>query len=140
MTRKHIQEAKVKSKGGATSSALTAYDQLPYHAMKRLADRYGLGEFKHGRHNWRKSLTDRRYVLSRLGHVIHHALKAIAVIEGFVPDDGDDNAGAIMWGGAFLAESQEAMKSHGKKRPTIPTAGRQGSKRSKSVRPKLKDK
>lgn len=117
MPRKHSKEAMIRtSKGGATSSKLEAYDQLPYHAMLRLAARYGLGEIKHGRHNWRKSLTDQKYVLHRLGHVIHHALKAIAIIEGFMPDDGDDNAGAIMWGGAFLAESQEALKSSSKPR------------------------
>lgn len=111
MTRKHSKEAKVRtSKSGATSSALVGYDQLPYHAMLRLASRYSLGEFKHGRHNWRKGLKDRQYALNRLGHVIHHALKAIAILEGFLPDDGDDNAGAIMWGGAFLAEYQAADK------------------------------
>lgn len=107
--RTHENEAKTVSLSGATSSALAAYDQLPYLAMARLAERYKLGELKHGRDNWRKGLGDKQYVLGRLGHVIHHALKAIAIIEGRIEDDGDDNAGAIMWGGAFLAEAQEVL-------------------------------
>jgi hypothetical protein len=111
MPRAHKKEAKVVSKSGATSSALPGYDQLPYHAMRLLASRYSLGEAKHGRHNWRKGLNDKDYVIKRLGHVVHHALKAIAILEGFVPDDGDDNAGAIMWGGAFLAEAMHELQN-----------------------------
>ena len=104
-----------RAASGATSSAIEAFDQLPYHAMRRLALRFSLGEQRHGRHNWRKGLLDKQYVIGRAGHVIRHALKLIAVMEGFIEDDGDDNAAAILWGGAFLVEAEEAMKAAGKR-------------------------
>ena len=96
---------------GALSSAIEAFDQLPYRALLRLALRFGRGEKTYGRHNWRKGLLDKAYVLHRAGHVLKHTLKLIAVLEGFEPDDGDDNAAAIMWGGAFLIEADEARRA-----------------------------
>jgi hypothetical protein len=97
-------EVVVVSKGGATSSKIPGIDQIPYSAIIALAKRYSLGEQKHGRDNWKQGLDDKKYMIERLGHVINHAYKQIAILQGDIPDDGDDNAGAIMWGGAMLAE------------------------------------
>lgn len=103
--RTHEEEDKVTHSSGATSSYCPDFGQIPLGALKALALRYELGEKKHGRDNWRKGLADDRYVIERLNHVIYHAMKAINKLEGKLEDNGDDDAGAIMWGGAFLSEA-----------------------------------
>jgi hypothetical protein len=83
---------------------------LPYHGLCRAAARFEKGEARYGHDNWRKGLTDRRYVIERLGHVMHHTALLIAKLEGYVPDDGDDDAGAIAWGGLFACEALEQLR------------------------------
>lgn len=102
-------EEKTASKSGATSSKIPRFDYIPMIGLIALARRYEKGVEKHGADNWRKALTDVDYVCERMGHVIDHAYKAIEKLRGRLPDDGDDDAGAIAWGGMFLAEAKAAM-------------------------------
>jgi hypothetical protein len=89
----------------AKTSACPSFDQIPLSALIALAKRYELGEKKYGRDNWRKSLTDKMYVVERLNHVIMHAKTLQGKLLGEIPWDEDDDAGAILWGGAFCAEA-----------------------------------
>lgn len=98
-------EDKFTHKCGATSSHCPDFGQIPLQALIELAKRFELGEVKHGRDNWRKGLDDQAYVISRLNHVIYHAYKLINKIEGKLPWDDDNDASAIMWGGAFAVEA-----------------------------------
>jgi hypothetical protein len=82
---------------------------IPREALVRLARRYELGLVKHGKDNWRQGIEDREYTVERAGHVIDHALKLIDKLEGREPDDGDDDAAAIMWGGAFLCVASKKL-------------------------------
>jgi hypothetical protein len=98
-------EDKVTHACGATSSECPDFAQIPLTALIALANRFKLGEAKHGRDNWRKGLSDKRYVIERLNHVAFHAMKLAHKIENGLPLDTDDDAGAIMWGGAFAVEA-----------------------------------
>lgn len=103
---------KVTHACGATSSVCPDFAQIPTAALMSLANRYKLGEAKHGRDNWRKGLSDKRYVIERLNHVIFHAKKLADKIENGLPLDDDDDAGAIMWGGAFAVEAVREISRH----------------------------
>ena len=101
---------KIVTKCGATSSYCPDFGQIPMDALIRLAKRYENGEAKHGRDNWRKGLGDPSYVIGRLNHAIYHSLKLINKLEGKVEWNGDDDAGAIMWAGAFAVEALKVLQ------------------------------
>ena len=105
-----VEADKFKHPCGASSSKVPRLDYVSLTALRRLAKRYATGLTKHGKYNYKQGLTDKEYILERCAHVIEHAYKYIEVLEGQRVDDGDDNAAAIMWGGAFLCESDEARK------------------------------
>ncbi len=98
---------------GAKSSIVPRFDLIPYSALARLAGRFERGAARYGKDNWRKGLRDKDYVRERAAHVIHHTMRLIGKLDGDIPDDGDDDAAAIMWGGAFLCEATEALKERG---------------------------
>lgn len=95
---------------GAKSSTVPRLDLIPHRALVRLAGRYEKGMKRYGRNNWQKGLTDLDYVLERAAHVLNHASILIEKLQGLRADDGDDDAAAIMWGGAFLCEATFALK------------------------------
>lgn len=95
---------------GAKTSEVPRLDLIPYAALVSLARRYEKGIVRYGRDNWRKGLSDRDYVLERAAHVLNHTAILIEKLQGLRPDDGDDDAGAILWGGAFLVEAVNARK------------------------------
>lgn len=107
-----MSEILTKSKSGATSSRGPRLDLVPHHALVRLAARYELGAAKHGRDNWRKGLGDIEYLRDRISHAIEHAYKLLDDLDCFERDGtlpSDDNAGALMWGGAFACEGTRAL-------------------------------
>jgi hypothetical protein len=95
----------IKSKSGATSSKIPRFDLIPRSALLKMADRFDLGLIKHGKDNWRKGIGNRDYAIERATHVLDHASKLIEKLEGHEPWNGDDDVGAILWGGAFLSEA-----------------------------------
>jgi len=103
-------ESKVSFPSGATSSRIPRYDLIPYAALIRVAGRFALGEVNHGPKSWnalssQAALEDREFIIARAAHVIHHAYKLIAKLSGQLPEDDDDDAAAIAWGGVFLCEA-----------------------------------
>lgn len=75
-------------KSGATSSRIPRYDLIPRAALKRVADRFGLGLVRHGEHSWnaraanQECLQDKELLIARAARAIDHALKLIANLEG----------------------------------------------------------
>ncbi len=100
--------AEIPFAGGKVSSSKSPrFELIPTVALVRLADRFELGLERKADKAWnamtpnQEVLQDRAFVLSRIAHVISHALKLRdKVIAGGVM--GDDDAAAILWGGAFL--------------------------------------
>jgi hypothetical protein len=88
---------------GAKTSACPRLDLIPYEANVRMAERFEVGLKRYGRDNWRKGLTDEDYVAERIAHMMNHGARFLAKMQGRMPDDGEDDAGAILWAGAFLA-------------------------------------
>lgn len=84
-------------------------DLIPIVSLRSLHDRFALGQAKYGPKAWNANslnqgnLDDDAWVIDRLRHVIAHAALAIMKIQDQHLDDGDDDAGGIMWGGAMLA-------------------------------------
>lgn len=93
----------VTHSSGAKTSSCPRLDLIPYEAQLRLAARFEVGETRYGRDNWRKGLRDDEYVAERIAHLMNHAARILAKMRGQIPDDGEDDAGAILWAGAFLA-------------------------------------
>jgi hypothetical protein len=99
-------------KSGAASSKIPRLDLIPRKALLRVAGRFELGLERHGERSWNAAssqacLEDREFLIYRAAHVIDHALKLIAKLRGQLPDDGDDDAAAIAWGGICLCEATE---------------------------------
>ena len=107
--------------GVVTSSQIPGLHLIPTEALVRLAERFELGIQRKG---WDKAwngcsanqecLTDRDFILDRIGHTIYHALKLRdSIVNGNL--DGDDDAGAIIWGGAFLCCATKRLRESQKK-------------------------
>lgn len=106
--RKHDQEEIVIASSGARASACPDFTAIPKSAITALAERIDLGAAKHGRDNYRKGLADKEYIRARLSHVIRHAFTLAAKLDGREPWNEDDDIGALLWGGMFLAEARDA--------------------------------
>lgn len=109
-SRDHMSE-ELQDFGKVNSSIKPRFGLIPYEAMVALANRYELGEKKHKGKTWNATtdqtiLANREWIISRAEHVIYHAFQYLMKIEGIIPDDGDDDAGAIMWGGSCLSEAK----------------------------------
>jgi hypothetical protein len=116
MLRDHETEEVLTHPGGASSTRKPRYGLIPPIALERLAERFELGEKKYGAKGTYNALAPRRaemltreWVTARLEHVIAHALHALQVLHGQAPDD-DDDAGALMFGGAVLADYWDHQK------------------------------
>lgn len=87
--------------------ALRAYaDRLVYGGDKRRAKGFESFDARCPRPQYETFVADDQFVIDRLNHVIHHALKAIEVIRGHAlprTSPGGDG-GAIMFGGGLFAE------------------------------------
>jgi hypothetical protein len=100
-----------------SSSKKPRFAMIPYAALEALAARFDLGEQKHGPKPWnalsdQAGLQDEAWITSRIEHVIHHAYQYLLKRRGLIPDDGDDDAAAIMWGGVVLSEAKRVKESH----------------------------
>lgn len=107
---------------GATASEAPKFHLLPYGGLLALVERFTIGAIRHEAYGWMRGLADKRplpppltpateYAIERANHVIHHALKYQAKLLGVIPDDGDDDAAAIAWGGTVLTEAKAALNS-----------------------------
>ncbi len=98
-----------------TSSKKPRFGMIPYGALEALAERFDMGHKKHGENSWnaltnQAGLEDEAWVISRAEHIIHHVYQYLLKLKGLIPDDGDDDAGAILWGGCVLSEARRVKQ------------------------------
>lgn len=105
--RIHEVEEVVTTESGARASACHDYTGIPLSALDALAKRQELGATKHGRDNYRKGLGDPGYIRARLSHIIRHAITLAAKMDGREAWGADDDIGAMLWGGMFMAEARK---------------------------------
>jgi len=106
----------VKFSGGkGSSSAQPRFELVPTEALVRLVERFELGiERRPDGSAWnalsgnQEVLVDRDFILNRIGHLIGHALRLRDKVSTGKPL-GDDDAGAIIWAGAFLCCATKAL-------------------------------
>lgn len=109
----------VRTFNGVTSTKLPRYELIPKSALDSLALRLELGVQRKGDGAW-NALNNKRYaalenpdfVIERLSHVIHHCMDAIAKIARGNILNGEDDAGAILFGGAVLAEYKKMLQEY----------------------------
>lgn len=114
-----VKAVEVKFKSGVASSKCPQFFLIPRNALIRLANVFQLGIERKGEAAWnvyssQEALGDREFTLDRISHIIKHALiyrdKLIGAIDWEDPKYKEDDAAAIMWGGAFLAEAEDYVK------------------------------
>jgi len=108
--------------GKAASSVGPPFHLIPTSALTHLANRFQKGIERKGDKAWnalsnnQECLTDKEFVIERMSHIIHHALKLRDQIRfGVQPGDESltENAAAMAWGGIFAicaAEQLEKIK------------------------------
>lgn len=100
---RQVSEKTVQHACGARTSTAPRMDLIPYEALVRMADRFEVGLARYGRDNWRVGLRDDDYVAERVAHLMNHAAVLLEKLAGRRMDDGEDDIGAVLWAGAFLA-------------------------------------
>jgi len=111
--------------GKAASSVGPPFHLIPTSALTHLANRFQKGIERKGDKAWnalsnnQECLLDREFVIERMSHIIHHALKLRDQIRfGVQPGDESltENAAAMAWGGIFAICAAEQLEK--KQQPT----------------------
>ena len=107
----YSDEQLAKHLGVGKSRAVPRLELIPYEGLCEVAKIYekGLANYGDGAYNalgCTRSLQDRKWLIDRLSHVIHHAYAAIRKIHG-ADSNGDwtADAAAIGWGGLTVAQA-----------------------------------
>lgn len=116
LSSKHPEQIPM-AEGKAASTKGPAFHLIPTDALAQLADRFELGVARKGDRAWnalsknQEILTNREFVIERISHIIHHAMKLRDKINGddFAGMEEDSDAGAIAWGGIFLLSAVSAL-------------------------------
>lgn len=105
------------AKGKASSSKCPPFHLIPAEGERRIAARFQLGiDNRPDGTAWnacssnQECLTDRKFVLDRIAHVIDHAHKLRDKVIAGRPMDGDDDAAAIGWAAHFLCCATQALE------------------------------
>ncbi len=105
--------------GKAASSVGPPFHLIPTSALVHIANRFQKGIERKGDKAWnalsnnQECLTDKAFVIERMSHVIHHALKLRDQLQnGVQPEDESmvENAAAMAWGGIFAVCAAEAIE------------------------------
>jgi hypothetical protein len=105
-----LNDLKAEVKHYSEGSKAPRMDLIFRSALTALASRIELGVDTLGDKAWnagsqnQECLQDNDWVIRRLGHVIDHATTLIAILRGQELDDGENHAGAILFGGMVAAE------------------------------------
>jgi hypothetical protein len=126
------QPEQVLMAGGiAASTPGPAFHLIPTVALERIAERFQLGIIRKGDKAWnalstnQACLLDKDFVIERISHIIHHALKLRDKLNAQdVPALlSDDDASAMAWGAIFLVCATEAItkdvQNEARSEPTV---------------------
>jgi hypothetical protein len=98
-------ENKKDYESGATSSGnIPPYECLTETFLRRAAERMRYG-MHYGKHNWRKGIQDKQFILDRLNHAFEHLVKAQREIDTDILM-GDDDLAAVVVNCMFAMEYQ----------------------------------
>lgn len=96
---------------GVKSTKIPRFELIPKSSLEALALIFEKGIEKKGDGAWNaltlnknEALKDKAFVIERLSHVIKHCYDAIGKVQNEKEWEGEEDAGAIMFGGAVLAE------------------------------------
>lgn len=93
--------------GASSSGHKPPYECLTLTLLTRAAKRMELG-MHYGKHNWKKGIRDKQFILDRLNHALEHLVKAAANIDNNW-DSSDDDLAAVVVNCMFAMEYQSAM-------------------------------
>lgn len=99
---------------GTTSTKQPRLALIPLQPLIELSERFEKGIATHEKpwnalSPYQDCLTDKKFLTARAEHIIMHAFRYIAKLNGLIPDDGDNDASAIMWGGCCLSEGKRTL-------------------------------
>lgn len=120
------KSVEVLSIGTAASTKIPRYELIPKPALAALASRFEVGVERHKEKAWNSlspnfdTALTREWVIARLAHAVDHAYNALAKLHSGV-EDGEDDAGAIMFAGSVLACYKSAAKAASSEEPTVVT-------------------
>lgn len=107
----------VKEFSGVTSTKIPRFELIPFSALESLARIFEAGIEKKGDGAWNaltphkdEALKDKAFVIERLSHVIKHCYQAIRKVQDGKEWEGEEDSGAILFGGAVLAEYKRMRK------------------------------
>lgn len=93
--------------GGTRSESAPRYHLVPRAGVRRTAQRFGLGEEKHGAFNWLQSCQTEEdakvWADEAYNHMMEHATKMAQEIDTYE----DDHLGAIGWAQSVLCYIEE---------------------------------
>ena len=103
--------------GGKVSSSENDMYLIPLRALGRIARRFRLGIERKGDRAWnavspnQEVLTNREFLLERIGHVLSHARNLQGkLLRGEPLDAGDDDPAALGWSAFLFCEATEALR------------------------------
>ncbi len=117
--------------GQVSSSQIPGFHLIPTEALVRLAMRFDAGVERKREKAWnaitpnQEVLTNREFILHRIGHIVGHSSRLRDKIIMGNPMDGDDDAGALIWGGAFLCCATRALEN-ARRKPNCSACGGTG--------------
>jgi len=90
------KEIKHDFESGASSSGnKPPYECLTPTLLRRAAERMRAG-LHYGKHNWKKGINDKQFILDRLNHAIEHLIKAQQEIDNDIEMSDDDLAAVVV--------------------------------------------
>lgn len=109
---RNIQAEQHAFESGALSSGhKPPYECLTEALLRRAAMRMQLG-MHYGKHNWKKGIRDKAFILDRLNHAVEHLMNALHQID-YEEKMLDDDLAAVVVNCMFAMEYQEKLYTLG---------------------------
>lgn len=102
------EEIHTFTSGASSSNHKPPYECLTITLLRRSAMRMQKG-MHYGKHNWKKGIADKQFILDRLNHAIEHLIKAQSEIDNDT-EMTDDDLAAVVVNCMFAMEYQITKK------------------------------
>ena len=117
LMKEDIKKPEVRKFGKVISTKKARLELIPKSALEALALIFETGIDRKGDGAWNaltqahaEVITSKEFVIERLSHVVHHCYDAIAKLVKDEVWEGEEDSGAILFGGAVLAEYKRILK------------------------------